>query len=311
MNDIKSVRVFLEVAEQRSFSGAARTLDMTPASITRIVAKLEEDLGQQLLVRTTRQVSLTSAGAMVVARYRLLVEDFDRITDEIKRASMPDRGRLRLNAPISMGLRLLPGLIDSFRLAYPHIALDVKLTDALVDIIEENCDLAIRISGPPTDKFTIWRKICEVPRHAIAAPSLFARVDRPETPEDLNPAFCLSYHAGDGPETWAFSKGQVKRSVRAGTEIVSNNGDFLYEMAASGCGMAVLPDFIVSQGLARGDVVRVLDDWQVSSLWLTLYYPPYEKLPPLVATFSEFFESYMRDVDGMDFGRAAQTKSDS
>lgn len=300
MEDIKPIRVFLEVAKQSSFAGAARILGMTPASVTRIIARLEAELGQQLLLRTTRQVSLTSAGAIVAMRYRPAVEEFDRITRDITRASMPDRGRLRINVPMSMGLRLMAPLIDSFRLAYPNISLDVKITDTLVDIIEENCELAIRISGPPSDKSTIWRKICEIPRHVIAAPALFDRIRRPRTPDDLDRTHCLSYSSGSGPETWEFRKGQTKRSVRAGTRIVSNNGDFLYALAVAGSGIAILPAFIASTGIARGEVIAVLTDWEVPSLWLTLYYPPYEQLPPLVATFTEFFEAHIRKLDGLD-----------
>merc|ERR1711969_26185 len=113
MQTIKPIRVFLSVVAQGSFAGAARRLRMTPASITRIIAQLEEDLGQQLLLRTTRQVSLTGAGAMVAARYRPVVQEFDRITQEVIRATHPDRGRLAINAPMSFGIRLLPDLVNS------------------------------------------------------------------------------------------------------------------------------------------------------------------------------------------------------
>ena len=301
MEDIKPIRVFLEVAEQLSFSGAARTLRMTPASVTRIVAALENRLGQQLFVRTTRQVALTSAGAMVAARFRPVVEAFDEATDDITRASRPDLGRLRINAPLSFGMRVLPDLTEAFRLAYPNIDLEIHLTDALVDIIAEDCDLAIRVSRPPTDKSTIWRKLCEVPRYLIAAPSLFERVPRPSNPDELETSLLLSYSATNRPETWEFHKGGQTRTIRAGSAIVSNNGDYLFGVASAGGGMCVLPDFITRPGLETGDVELVLPDWKLPSLWLTLYYPPYDKLPPLVATFNDFFEAYIRDLDGLIF----------
>jgi DNA-binding transcriptional LysR family regulator len=304
MEDLKPIRVFLEVAEQSSFAAAARRLRMTPASVTRIIARLERDLDQQLLLRTTRQVSLTSAGALVAARYRPVVEEFDRAARDIRRATLPDQGVLKINAPMSMGLRLLPGLVDGFRLAYPNIALDIRMTDTLIDIIEDDCDLSIRISKPTEDKSTIWRKLCAVPRHAVAAPSLFDRLPRPQMPEDLNPDHCLSYSGNGRAESWVFQRNGTRRSIRAGTNVISNNGDFLYELVCTGGGIAVLPDFIVAPGLADGRVERVMTDWEVSALWLTLFYPPYEQLPPLVATFTDFFEAYLRDVDGMDFSAA-------
>lgn len=301
MEDLKPIRVFLEVATHLSFSRAAQSLKMTAASVTRIVAKLEEDLGQQLLVRTTRQVSLTSAGAVVAARMKPIVEEFDRTALEIASATHPDRGKLRINAPLSMGVRLMPGLVEGFRLAYPNIALDIHLTDRMIDVIEEDCDLAIRISKPPTDKSTIWRKVCRIPRHAIAAPALFNRIPNPKSPEAIDPATTLSYSSDGTGELWEFSAGTQTRTVRAGSQVTANNGDFLYELAKAGVGICVLPDFIVARGIARGDVIQVLPEWEVSGLWLTLYYPPYEQLPPLVATFTDFFESYVRDLDGLIF----------
>ena len=301
MQDIKPIRVFLTVVELNSFAAAARSLKMTPASVTRIVARLEEDLGQQLLVRTTRQVSLTTAGAMVAARYRPVVADFDQVTEEISRAVRPDRGRLSINAPMSLGMRLMPSLIDRFRLAYPSITLEVHLTDALVDIVEERCDLAVRISGPPSDKSTIWRKVCEVPRHLVAAPALFNRIPRPESPEELDPAVCMSYSSTGEAESWKLSYGGRTRNMSAGVSVVSNNGDFLYELAKAGNGIALLPDFIVSEGIASGEVEAVLGDWAAPPLWLTLFYPPYEVLPPLVATFTDFFEAHLREATGLNF----------
>lgn len=301
MQDIKPVRVFLKVAELSSFAAAARSMNMTPASVTRIVAKLEEELGQQLLLRTTRQVSLTSAGALVAARFGPVVEDFDKVTDEITRAARPDRGRLAINAPMSLGLRLLPSLIDSFRLAYPNISVDITLTDELIDIVEANCDLAIRVSGPPSDKSTIWRKVCEVPRKIVAAPSLFEQTEYPTAPEELDRRFCMSYSSDGDAETWALSKGGLKRLVHAGSHIVSNNGDILYSLAKLGNGMTLLPDFIVKEGIAAGEVIPVLEDWSAPPLWLTLFYPPYEVLPPLVATFTDYFEAHLRETTDLNF----------
>ena len=301
MQDLKSVRVFLEVAALQSFAAASNSLRMTPATVTRIVAKLERDLGKQLLLRTTRRVSLTSTGALVAARYRPLVEAFDKVEQDLEREIQPHRGRLSVNAPMSFGLRMMPKLVESFRLAYPNIDLNIQLTDRLVDIVSETCDLAIRVSGPPTDKSTIWRKLCEVPLQVVAAPSLFERHPVPKTPEDLNHEICLSYGEEDSPEVWQFEKGALKRPFTAGRSIHTNNGDLLYQFARSGAGIVMLPEFHVAHGIASGDVVPVLEDWSLPPLWLSLFYPPYEALPPLVATFTDFFEAFLQDHEGFVF----------
>jgi len=301
MQDLKPIRVFLEVATRRSFAAAARDLRMTPATVTRTVAQLERDLGQQLLVRTTRQVSLTAFGAEVAARYRRIVDDFDRATVDLLRATQPHRGRLRINAPMSFGLRVMPRLIDSFRLAYPRIELEVSLSDTLLDVMESAHDLAIRISLPPRDKSTIWRKLCEIPRVAVASPRLFDRHPRPLSPDDLHPALCLAYASSGEEEVWQFRKGQILRRVTAGRMVVANNGDFLTALVLAGSGIAMLPEFIVHDALASGRAEVILPDWSLPQLWLSLHYPPYQPLPPLVEIFSSFFEAFLRDVEGMDF----------
>ncbi|WP_209940252.1 LysR family transcriptional regulator [Ruegeria sp. HKCCE4148] len=300
MIELKPIRVLRAVSDLKSFSLAARELGIAPASATRIIAQLEKDLGTQLLVRTTRQVSLTSAGATVLAQYRPLLEGFEEVTRNLRRANQPDKGHLRLTAPVSLGVTLLPQVISGFRLAYPNISVEINFTDTLLDVIEENCDLAVRVSGPPTDKSTIWRKLCEVPRHMIAAPSLFERIPRPDHPRDLNPDFLMSYSAQGRSETWDFSHAGGNVSIQAGRKIISNNGDFLYALAVAGEGICVLPDFITDKGLASGQVVQVMPIWSITSLWLTLYYPPYEQLPPIVGTFAEYFEKFVQNHPNLE-----------
>ncbi len=294
MEDIRPIRIFLEVARQHSFVGAAKHFNLTPSTVTRTIARLEEDLGQQLLLRTTRKVSLTAIGATVAARYRPLIEDLDATTEQITRESRPDRGHLRLNAPLSMGVRLLPGLLAAFRQAYPQVSFSVDLSDKFIDIIDDPYDLSIRISRPPADVSTIWRKICVVPRRLVAAPALLDEIGMPETPDELSADHCLSYSDDGTVETWLLTKGGLTRKIRAGDHVTINNGDLLCAMAAKGQGMTLLPDFLVTDALAAGEVVTVLDDWEAEPLWLTLFYPPYEQFPPLVASFTDFFETYLQ-----------------
>ena len=301
MEDIRPIRIFLEVARQQSFIGAAKHFNLTPSTVTRTIARLEEDLGQQLLLRTTRKVSLTAIGATVAARYGPLIEELDKTTEQITRESRPDRGNLRLNAPLSMGLRLLPGFLEAFRDAFPHVTLSVDLSDRLVDIMEDPFDLSIRISRQPSDVSTIWRKICVVPRHVIAAPDLLERIGTPQSPDDLKPEHCMSYSDDQTAETWHFTKGGLSRRFRAGDVLTLNNGDLLCALAAKGQGMTLLPDFLMSQALATGEVVKLLEDWEAEPLWLTLFYPPYEQFPPLVASFTDFFESYLQTERAGEF----------
>jgi len=295
MGELESIRIFLAVARQRSFSGAARTLGLAPAAVTRAVAALEEGLGAQLLLRTTRAVSLTAAGALYAARVAPLVEGLGVAAEEMRERQGELSGLLRISAPLSLGTQALPTVLSQFAAIHPRTSVVVSLTDRLIDIVGEGYDLAIRISGSPSDKSTIWRKICPVPRLLAAAPSYLARQGVPEVPKDLVGHDCLG-HAPDAlGETWLLGKGDRHESIRAEGRFQSNNGEFLTQLAINGEGIVMLPRFMLREALARGELVPVLPDWLPSEIWLTLYFPPYERLPLRVATFSDFFEAHVRE----------------
>ncbi|MHA6685381.1 LysR family transcriptional regulator [Mesorhizobium sp. A556] len=296
MGELESLRVFLAVAEQRSFAGAARQLGMTPASVTRSVAALEQRLGVQLLLRTTRQVSLTSAGAVYAARVSPLVEGIAEAASETMEAQGITSGLIRVSAPMSLGLKVLPAVLSQFATLYPQTHVALTLSDSFVDIVEDDYDLAIRISGPPSDKSTIWRKVCMVPRSLVASPAYLAQRGAPEKPEDLSGYKCLSYSQDAAIETWELSRGASRRSHRAEGSFSANNGDFLVRLVMNSEGIALLPRFIVEEDMQSDRLVEVLPDWSAPEIWLTLYYPPYAQLPLRVATFSDFFEQYVKDT---------------
>ncbi|MGN8198624.1 LysR family transcriptional regulator [Salinisphaera sp. RV14] len=291
MDDFKALRTFLLAAERHNFAAVARELGVTPASVTRTIAALEADLGVQLFVRTTRRVSLTSAGAAYAARLRPAMAAVAEARRELLDAHRADAGTLRINAPMSFGMRVLPAVLSAFRSHHPNIQAEVSLSDEMVDIVEGDFDLAVRISGPPNDKFTIWRKICPIERFLVAAPDTpFAAAVHPN---DLPRDACLGFSPDGRSETWRLSHGTTHVDVPAGRPICANNGEFLARMAAAGDGVALLPEFIVADALAAGRLVRALPEWSPPPIWLTLYYPPYQRLPPRVAAFSDFFESMM------------------
>lgn len=296
MGELESIRVFLAVAGQQSFAGAARQLGLTPASVTRTIAALEERLGVQLLVRTTRQVSLTSAGAVYAARVAPLAEGLAHAADETREAQGITSGLIRISAPLSLGIRALPAVLSQFATIHPETQVALSLSDSFVDILAEDYDLAIRISGPPDDKSTIWRKVCTVPRVLVASPGYLAIHGTPGDPAELSAHVCLSYRADARSEVWDLSHGASRRSHRATGRFSANNGDVLAQLVRNGEGIALLPRFIVEDGLRDGHVVEVLGDWSAPDIWLTLYYPPYERLPLKVATFSDFFETFIRET---------------
>jgi DNA-binding transcriptional LysR family regulator len=296
VGELESIRTFLTVAEQRSFTGAARRLGVAPASVTRVISALEERLGVQLLLRTTRQVALTSAGAVFAARVTPLAAALSEAADETRELHGVTSGLIRISAPMSLGLRVLPAVLSQFAAIHAQTRIALTLSDSFVDIVEDHFDLAIRISAPPSDKSTIWRKICKVPRVLVASPGFLLARGTPLTPDDLAAFACLSYGEQAQHEIWELSKGQTLRSHAAQGGFGANNGDLLAQLAVNGEGIALLPRFIVQESLRSGTLVQILGDWSTTDIWLTLYYPPYERLPLRVATFSNFFEVYVKET---------------
>lgn len=296
MGELESIRTFLAVAELRSFSAAARVLAMTPAAVTRSVAALEDRLGVQLLLRTTRQVALTAAGAAYAARVTPLAGGLAEAAQDTRDLHGATAGVIRVSAPLSLGLRVLPAVLSQFAAIHPQTRVALNLSDGFVDILAADFDLAIRISGPPADKSTVWRKICRVPRLLVAAPSWLLAQGTPRTPADLPGAACLSYSEEARDEIWLLTRGADQHSHRAQGTFSANNGDLLARLAVQGEGVALLPRFIVEADLAAGRLVQVLPDWAPPEIWLTLYYPPYDRLPPRVATFSDFFAVHVLET---------------
>lgn len=281
------------MADRRGFAAAAAALAMTPSAATRAVAALEARLGVQLFIRTTRTVALTAAGALYAERVRPLTVGLARAVQETRETHGLVAGTLRIAAPLSLGLKVLPAVLTQFGLAHPSVRVTASLTDAFVDILDGSADLAIRVSGVPTDKSTIWRKLCPVPRLLVAAPSYLLARGMPGSPDDLSEHELLAYGGEPAGESWELRHDAERSVVRAAGRFRADSGDLLAELAVNGEGIALLPRFIVSDALASGRLVPVLEAWQPEELWLTLYYPPYERLPLRVATFSDFFEVHV------------------
>jgi len=295
---IERVRVFAKVAELSGFAVAARELGVTRSIATRYVSELEEELGVQLLVRTTRKVSTTVAGQLYLERMQPLLAEMDRADELIRQQHDTLSGALRLSAPVSFGQKFLPKVLSEFRAIYPDVLLKVHLTDRFVDIIEDGFDMALRISGPPGDVSTIWRKIAPVHRSIVASPGYLETVPPLERPEDLSGHAVLGYSNFSGGQTWKLThkgSGEVQSApVRHGFE--SNSGELIVGMATDNGGVTLMPDFLVDEAISAGTLRRVLSDWEPPEIWLTAYYPPYEMLPAKVEAFTGFIEEQVRAV---------------
>lgn len=294
---IERIRVFVEVADRKGFAAAARHLGISRSIATRYVADLEADLGVQLFVRTTRTVTPTLAGQIYLERARAITLELERANHLVREQQLSLSGMLRVSAPLSFGQRFLPQAVAQFRILNSGMDLKLDLTDRLVDIVSEDYDMALRISGPPTDKSTIWRKICRVPRALVASPRYLAERGTPLAPSDLSEHSCLGYSHYAGGRNWTLTHRQSGSSeiIAVRQPIECNNGDVIADLAEQGAGIGLLPLFVISERLKSGGLVPLLDDWYTPDIWLTAYFPPYSTLPAKVRVFTQFIENLVTE----------------
>ena len=281
----------MAVAEHSAFATAARKLSLSPSVVTRVVAELEAELGVQLLVRTTRKVALTAAGSHFAEKAGKAVDQLQMAEDFIRSEQNSLTGELRVNAPLSFGMHYLATAVSRFRSLYTDVSLKLSLTDSFIDIVSADYDMALRISGAPKDKSTIWRKICPVPRVLVASPNYLERRGLPSEPRQLAEHDCLGYSNLASGLEWTFtSSSKPKQTVAPKFCFECDNGEVLADLAVLGEGITLLPQFIVDEHLATGKLQKILVDWQAPEIWLTAYYPPYEVLPAKVKAFTSFIE---------------------
>ena len=294
----EQITAFLAVADAHSFARAADRLGVSPSSVTRTLADLEDRLGVQLLVRTTRKVSLTQAGSTYRAQVLPLIADLARAEDSVRSFQTSLKGRLRVSVPMSFGLHYLAAPLTRFRTDNPDIDLQISLSDHFVDIVTDDLDMALRISGAPSDRSTIWRKIAPVPRSLIASPGYLDKRGTPRAPSDLLRHAALSYaHLADG-DVWQLTDPATGTThpVRVPSTFTCDNGDLLADLAVADQGIALLPDFLLRERIANGSLMRVLPDWQLPEIWLTAFYPPYQRLPTALERFTTCIEAAMADT---------------
>jgi DNA-binding transcriptional LysR family regulator len=272
--DLNDLTVFVAVAERESFTKAAAELGLARSTVSERVRALEDACGAQLLKRSTRRVSLTEAGAVLLARGRDIVSIAAEAESELTEAVRTAVGTLRISAPISFGLRFLTEIVADLARAHPQLAVDFQLEDRTVDLLVEPFDLAVRIGRLP-DSSLVAQKVGTSRRLAVAAPSYLASHEAPSTPMELQNHACLLYTHQSDADTWVFDGPDgAERRVRVRGRLRCNHGDALAELASSGAGIAWLPEFIVAPFIDRGALVALLPEHCVAQMPIHIVLPP-------------------------------------
>jgi DNA-binding transcriptional LysR family regulator len=264
MDLLASMQQLIEVVDSGSFSAAGRRLGLAPSSVARAIAGLEDELGVRLLNRSTRKLSLTEPGRLYLERTRRIVAEIEDANRSISQLEAAPRGLLRLNAPQSFGrLHIVPALPDFFA-AYPEIRLDLSLTDAFVDLVEEGVDLAVRI-GELQDSSLIARKLAPNRRVICASPAYVERHGRPSEPQALQAHNCLIYkRQAHRTAWWLRDPAGATHEVEVQGSLQTNNADALRAAVLGGLGIGILPTWLVGRDVHRGRLEVIFPEFTVS-----------------------------------------------
>jgi DNA-binding transcriptional LysR family regulator len=290
--DFEGLAIFAKVVELRSFAAAAAELSLSRATVSKAVTRLEQRLGARLFNRTSRRLALTDAGQKLSERAARILADGEAAENEALAQSVAPRGLVRLAVPMTFGVRAVAPILPEFLQAYPDVTIDLHLSDAMVDLIGEGFDAGLRIASLP-DSSLIARRLCAMPRYTVASPAYLKRHGRPTHPMHLAQHRCLGYAYLSTPDVWQFTNSAGEQvSVRPAGPLRVNNGEALLPSVIAGLGIADLPDFIVGDAIASGEVEVILKDWKQTEGAVHLVMPSGGPRPARVEVLADFLAKH-------------------
>lgn len=290
MESLNGFVVFVQVAEMRSFVAAGRNLGVSASAVGKSIARLEDKLGVRLFHRSTRSITLTAEGHLLLERSRRILAEIEAAQQELTQAAQHPVGRLRLSLPL-VGSLVLPVLGDFMR-QYPQIQLDLEFTDRMVDVIAEGYDAVLRI-GPPADSRLSARKLGHFRTVVVASPEYLARCGEPQTPADLTHHACLQYRfpSSGKLERWVMRGNEAENELALPATMVCNNIETRVCFALRGLGIAWLPDFAIREALEEGALREVLADYASHTGVVHLLWPASKHPSPKLRVLIDFLSA--------------------
>jgi DNA-binding transcriptional LysR family regulator len=274
MERIECDRMFIAVMETGSFTAAAQRLGASHGQASKLISRLERDLGVALLRRSTRSLTPTEVGRAYYEQIRQLIVNYDALNDSVRNSSNTPSGILRISAPVTFGTLQLPDLLIEFAHRYPDIELDVRFADRLVNVIDEGFDLALRI-GKLEDSSLIARKLCDIRIVLVASPAYLSARGTPDHREQLAGHDCVVDTNFREPYLWPFldeNKQLIIQPVKGRMKF--SNAEVCLNAAIAGLGISRLPSFVVSEALKTGKLQTLLPAWEAPPMGLYALYPP-------------------------------------
>ena len=288
MDRLTALTVFRTVVDLGSFAAASRQMGLSPAAISKNIAELEAHLSVRLLNRTTRRMSLTEAGELYFERVARILDELDDADGTLNAMQHRPSGALRVTAPLTVTLLRLSTKILAFLDRYPDVALDLRLDDRRVNIIEEGIDVALRGSDNLEASGLIARKLMTMDHVVCAAPSYFAQAGMPQTPGDLPGHSCVQFSLSDHALEWSFRKAGRMEKVRIDGRYRVSSSLAVIDALRGGFGLSLIPRMYVADDLDSGRLVTALDDWSANTTTLYAVYPSKRYVVSKVRVFLDF-----------------------
>jgi DNA-binding transcriptional LysR family regulator len=289
MDQLAALRALRRVVEDGSFTAAAATLGISHTAVSRQISQLENQLGAQLLNRTTRRFALTAAGQEYYQASRHILDALDAADRAVSQHQQQPAGSLRINAPMAFGALELATWLPDFAAAYPELTIDLVCNDRIVDLIEDGFDVALRLTRALPDSTLVARRLVTSRIVLAASPAYLARHGTPQAPADLPRHNCLGYTLADKPREWTFTGSDgARESVAVKGSLQANTGIALRAAALGGMGIVASADFIVRDALATGALVEVMPAYRQAPRELYALYPQNRHLAPKVRAFVDF-----------------------
>ena len=285
---LENIRTYTRVVELGGLSAAGRDLRLSPAVVSHRIQQLESHLGVRLLHRTTRQLHPTEHGLAFYEACHDVINALDRAENIASEAGSSPQGSLKITVPLGFGRRILGPLVPEFQTRYPKIDMRLRLSDRLLDLLEEAVDVAVRMAVL-TDSSLIARKIADCPRVLAASPSYLESEGSPSTPDDLMQRRCLVLrYPGSAQFRWTLGTPDGPVSLPVSGALDADDGDVLTEWALKGQGIVMKPVWEIASHLKRGDLLPILPDYPPEPLTLAVIYPHRRFLSARVRVFADF-----------------------
>jgi DNA-binding transcriptional LysR family regulator len=302
LDKLRSIEVFIEVAQGLSFSAAAQRLGMAKGNVTKHIAWLEHELGAQLLTRTTKSVSLTDAGLALMQNGRDLLDRVDDVEASVRNSVGEARGVLRVGSPPSFGAFHLVPVVTAFAHAHPDIQVVMYLDDGRADLVTEGLDISVRIAATLKDSSQVAQRLATVPQVLVAASSYLKRRGTPATVADLKHHDCMVHTLKSPTQSWNFTGPDGPISVRVTGTLRANFGEPLRHAALLGHGISMHPTYMVADDLKKRRLEAVLGQYVPTGLDIYAVVPSRRSLPTRVQTFMKFLKLWFGQPDWLRHG---------